>query len=89
MDVKVRGRLGCSYQEIVEFGILRGGNRTKTRNAAWNFRKADFNFFRALLGITSHGIHPWRERNPGERALQAQERPILTSSISSKGGRCS
>lgn len=96
MDVKIKGSLGCSDQEIVEFGILRGGNRAKNRNTAWDFRKADFNLFRDLLGIISHVIHPWRERVVQDswmifkdHLLKAQERSILTSRISSKNDRSS
>jgi len=53
-DVKVRGRLGCSDHEIVEFRILRGGSRVKSRIKTLDLWRADFALFKELLG----GI-PW------------------------------
>jgi len=48
MVVKVRGCLGCSDHEIVEFRIPRKGNRVKSRTITLDFRRADFNLFRDL-----------------------------------------
>ena len=53
-DVKVRGSLGCSDHEMVDFRILREGNKANSRITALDFRRADSGQFMDLLG----GI-PW------------------------------
>lgn len=37
-DVNFRDSLGCSYHEMVELRILRGGNRIKNRTTTLDFR---------------------------------------------------
>ncbi|KAK4817889.1 hypothetical protein QYF61_002058 [Mycteria americana] len=39
-DVKVEGSLGCSDNEMVEFGILKGRRRVKSKLTALDFRRA-------------------------------------------------
>ena len=47
--VKVKGSLGCSDHEIMEFRILREGNQAKSRIITLDFRIAGFDLFRDLL----------------------------------------
>ena len=51
---------------MVEFGILRGGSRAKSRITTLDFRKADFGLFqrRRICLEESHGNRPWREKGP-------------------------
>lgn len=49
-DVKVRGSLGCSDNEVVEFRILREENKANRRITALGFRRADSGQFMDLLG---------------------------------------
>jgi len=49
-DVCVRSSLGCSNHEMMEFRILRGGNKAKRKITSLDFRRADFGHFRDLLG---------------------------------------
>jgi len=49
-NVKVKGRLGCSNHEIVEFKIPRAERRVHSKLASLNFRRADFGLLRDLLG---------------------------------------
>ena len=49
-DVKAEGSLGCSDHEIVEFRIVRGWSRVKSKITVLDFRRADFGLFRYLLG---------------------------------------
>jgi len=53
-NVKVGGSLGCSDHEMVEFRILHGGSRAISRIKNLDFRRANFDLFKELLG----GI-PW------------------------------
>lgn len=41
-NVKLRGSLGRSDRELVEFRLLRGGTRAKSRTTTLHFRRADF-----------------------------------------------
>lgn len=50
---KLGGSLGCSCLEVVEFRILIGGIRTKSRTSAVDFRRIDFGLLRDLLGRIS------------------------------------
>jgi len=92
-DVKVGGSLGCRDHEMVEFRILRGGSRAISRITALDFRRANFDFFKDLLG----GI-PWVRALEGRGVqeswilfkhhfLHAQDQCIPMSKKSSKGGR--
>lgn len=48
--VKIRSSLGCSVNEMVKFRVLRGGDKANCRIVALDFRRADFDLFRNLLG---------------------------------------
>jgi len=92
-DVKVGGSLSCSDHEMVEFGILCGRSRVISRIKTLDIRRANFGLVKDLLG----GI-PWVRalEDMGVQEswllfkhhfLHAQERCILLSKKSSKGGR--
>ncbi|GAB0204934.1 mitochondrial enolase superfamily member 1 [Grus japonensis] len=89
-DVKLKGSLGCSDHEMVEFKILRAVRRMHSNLTTLDFRRADFGLFRDLLGRI-----PWDKALEGRGAqdswlifkghlLQAQERCIPTKRKSSK-----
>ncbi|GAB0179184.1 hypothetical protein GRJ2_000383700 [Grus japonensis] len=78
-DVKLKGSLGCSDHEMVEFRILRAARRAHSKLTTLDFRRADFGLFRDLLGRI-----PWDKALEGRGAqdswlifkghlLQAQE----------------
>ena len=48
--MRVRGSLGCSDHDMVEFRILRGGSRAKSRIVTLDLRRANFGIFRDLSG---------------------------------------
>ena len=48
-EVKVEGSLGCSDHEMVEFKILSGRSKARSRIATLDFRRANFDLFRDLL----------------------------------------
>lgn len=50
MAVKVTVRLGWSNHEMVEFRIMRGERKAKSRITTHSFRRADLGLFRDLLG---------------------------------------
>ncbi|GAB0188273.1 hypothetical protein GRJ2_001292600 [Grus japonensis] len=60
-NAKVKGSLGCSDHEIVEFKILRAVRRAHSKLTNLDFRIADFGLFRDLLG-----------RVPWDKALQGR-----------------
>ncbi|GAB0178700.1 mitochondrial enolase superfamily member 1 [Grus japonensis] len=89
-DVKLKGSLGCSDHEMVEFKILRAERKAHSKLTALDFRRADFGLFRDLLGRI-----PWDKALEGRGAqdswlifkghlLQAQEQCIPTKRKSSK-----
>ncbi|GAB0207806.1 hypothetical protein GRJ2_003246300 [Grus japonensis] len=89
-DVKLKGSLGCSDHEMVEFKILRAARRANSKLTTLDFRRADFGLFRDLLGRI-----PWDKALEGRGAqdswlifkghlLRAQERCIPTKRKSSK-----
>ncbi|GAB0207196.1 hypothetical protein GRJ2_003185200 [Grus japonensis] len=89
-DVKLKGSLGCSDHEMVEFRILRAARRARSKITTLDFRRADFGLFRDLLGRI-----PWDKALEGRGAqdswlifkghlLQAQERCIPTKRKSGK-----
>ena len=47
-DVEVRGCLGQSDHDMVEFSILGGGRRGNSRTATLDLQRADFELFRRL-----------------------------------------
>ena len=62
-DVTVECSLGCGDHEMVEFKILRGVSRAKSKLTTLDFRRADV----TPLGLClekSHGIRTWREGWP-------------------------
>ncbi|GAB0208055.1 hypothetical protein GRJ2_003271200 [Grus japonensis] len=92
-DVKLKGSLGCSDHEMVEFEILRAARRAHSKLPTLDFRRADFGLFRDLLGRV-----PWDKALEGRGAqdswlifkghlLQAQEPCIPTKKKSSKNTR--
>ncbi|GAB0204649.1 mitochondrial enolase superfamily member 1 [Grus japonensis] len=89
-DIKLKGSLGCSDHEMVEFRILRAVRRAHSKLTTLDFRRADFGLFRDLLGRI-----PWDKALEGRGAqdswlifkghlLQAQERCIPTKRKSGK-----
>ncbi|GAB0208559.1 hypothetical protein GRJ2_003321600 [Grus japonensis] len=89
-DVKLKGSLGCSDHEMVEFRILRAARRACSKLTTLDFSRADFGLFRDLPGRI-----PWDKALEGRGAqdswlifkghlLQAQERCIPTKRKSSK-----
>ncbi|KAM9653655.1 uncharacterized protein ACIBXB_010484 [Morphnus guianensis] len=85
-NVKLKGSLGYSDHEMVEFKILRAVRRAHSKLANLDFRRADFGLFRDLLGRV-----PWdtalegRENQKSQlifkdHLLQAQEQCIPTNS---------
>ncbi|GAB0207575.1 mitochondrial enolase superfamily member 1 [Grus japonensis] len=89
-DVKLKGSLGCSDHEMVEFRILRAARRAHSKLTTLDFRRADFGLFRDLLGRI-----PWDKALEGRGAqdswlifrghlLQAQEQCIPTKRKSGK-----
>ncbi|PKU31506.1 rna-directed dna polymerase from mobile element jockey-like [Limosa lapponica baueri] len=62
-DVKVGGSLGCSDHEKMEFRIVGTMHKT-SRTETLDFRRANFDLFKKLLGETS-----W------DRALEGREAP--------------
>jgi len=92
-DVKVGGRLSCSYYEMVEFRMLRGGSRAISRIKTLDLRRANFCLFKELLGgilwaraLEGRGVHEcWSLFKP--HFLHAQEWCIPLRKKSSKRGR--
>ncbi|GAB0207625.1 hypothetical protein GRJ2_003228200 [Grus japonensis] len=89
-DVKLKGSLGCSDHEMVEFKILRAARRARSKLTTLDFRRAGFGLSRDLLGRI-----PWDKALEGRgdqdswlifkgHLLQAQERCIPTKRKSSK-----
>ncbi|GAB0193896.1 hypothetical protein GRJ2_001854900 [Grus japonensis] len=89
-DVKLKGSLGCSDHEMVEFKIPRAVRRVHSKLTALDFRRADLGLFRDLLGRI-----PWDKALEGRgtqdswlvfkgHLLQAQERCIPTKRKSGK-----
>lgn len=92
-DVQVRDSCGCSDQEMVEFRILKGGSRAKSRTTALDFERGYFQVFRDLLGIISWDMgqerkgvqESWLITNTiKDHFLQPQERSIPTIRRSSR-----
>lgn len=86
--VKVRGSLGCSDHKMVEFRIMRGRSRTKSKIIS-----LDFGLCRDLLGrvpsdkaVEGRGVQEdWLMFK--QHHLQAKEQFIQTSRKLSKGAR--
>ena len=54
-NMKVEIHLGCSNDEIMEFRIIHGRNKEVNGIAAMNFRRANFELFKGLLGGIPQG----------------------------------
>ncbi|GAB0204607.1 mitochondrial enolase superfamily member 1 [Grus japonensis] len=89
-DVKLKGSLGCSDHEMVEFRILRAARKVCSKLNTLDFRRAGFGLFRDLLARI-----PWDKALEGRGAqdswlifkghlLQAREQCIPTKRKSSK-----
>ena len=92
-DVKVGGSLGSRDCEMVNFRILRGGSRTISRIKTLDFRRANFDLFKELLGgipwvraLESRGVQDsWLLFK--HHFLHTQDQCIAPSKKSGKGGR--
>lgn len=49
--IKVEGSLGCSDHKTMELRILRGESTTESKITVFDFRKADFDYFKDLFSI--------------------------------------
>jgi len=49
-NVKIKGSLGCSGHETVEFKNLRAARKVYSKLNTLDFRRANFGLFRDLLG---------------------------------------
>ncbi|GAB0187546.1 hypothetical protein GRJ2_001219900 [Grus japonensis] len=91
-NVKLKGSVGCSDHETMEFKILRAARRAHSKLTALDFRRADFGLFRDLLGRIL-----WDKALEGRGAqdswlvfkdhLQAQEQCIPAKRKSGKSAR--
>ncbi|GAB0186589.1 hypothetical protein GRJ2_001124200 [Grus japonensis] len=92
-NMKLKGSLGCSDHEMVEFKIHKAVRRAHSKFITLNFRRADFGLFRDLLGRI-----PWDKALEGRGAqdswltfkghlLQAQEQYIPAKRKSGKNTR--
>jgi len=53
--VKIGGSLGCSDHALVEFTVLRDMGKVRSMVRTLNFRKANFQLFRELVGNRPQG----------------------------------
>ena len=60
-NVKLKGSLGCSDLEKVDFRTLRAARRAHSKLTTLGFRRADFGLFRGLLSRV-----PWDKDLEGE-----------------------
>ena len=92
-NVKIKGNLGCSDHEIVEFRILGARRRVKSKLTTLDFIRAEFGLFNDLLGRL-----PWDKALEGRGAqeswlifkdhlLQAQGQSIPTIKSQAKMAR--
>lgn len=70
-NVKVKGSLGCSDNEMVEFKIPRVERRVQKKLPILNFRKAYFGLFRGLPGD--------QEKRGPRKLVDIQGSPPLSS----------
>ncbi|GAB0178980.1 hypothetical protein GRJ2_000363300 [Grus japonensis] len=82
-NVKLKGSLGCSDHEMVEFKILRAARSTHSKITTLDLRRADFGLFRDLLGRI-----PWdkalkgRPKTAGIGWMAALKRVVVNGSMS-------
>ncbi|GAB0188023.1 cAMP-dependent protein kinase inhibitor alpha [Grus japonensis] len=69
-NVKLKGGLGCSDHEMVEFKIPRAVRRAHSKLTTLDFRKADFGIFRDLLG-----------RVPWDKALEGPKKAGVVDTL--------
>ena len=92
-NMKLKGSLGYRDHEIMEFKILRMSKRVHSKLATLDFRRADFELFRELLGRVT-----WDKALEGRGAqeswsvfkdhlLQAQKQCILRERKAGKNAR--
>ncbi|GAB0187672.1 hypothetical protein GRJ2_001232500 [Grus japonensis] len=60
-DVKLKGSLGCSDHEMVEFRILRAARRACSKLTALDFSRADTLASSGICLVEYHGTKPWKE----------------------------
>jgi len=65
-NVKVKGSLGCSDHEMMEFKIPRAARRAHTKSTTLDLRRADFGLLRDLLGRI-----PWDKALEGRGAQES------------------
>lgn len=88
--VRTGGSLGCSDPELMELGILRGGDKAKSRTINLDFMTTYFGLFRAK---ECHGSWHWRKQGLWTMVdvqgslLPAQQWSILTIRKSTKSSR--
>ena len=91
-DVEVRGCPGQSNHDMVEFSILGGVRRGNSKTATLDFRRADFELFRRLVGgvpwdsvLESKGVQDGWSLFKKE-VLKAQEQAVPLSRKMSRRG---
>ena len=65
-NVKLKGSLGCSDHEMVEFKILRAARTAHSKCVTLDFRRADFGLFRDPFGRV-----PWDKALEGRGAQES------------------
>jgi len=83
-NVKLKGSLGCNEHEKVEFIILRVMRRVQIKLATMDFRRADFAFFRDLLGRVSWNKSLEGKRGPRNLVNQTSAPPSSKRCIPTK-----
>jgi len=72
-NVKLKGSLGCSAHEMVEFKIVRAARRVHGKLATLDFRRADLASSGICL-VEYPGIKAWREEGP-KKLVNSQGSP--------------
>jgi len=65
-NVQLKGSLGCSHHEMVEFKILSAACRAHSKLTTLDFRREDFGFCRDLLGRV-----PWDKALEGKGSQES------------------
>ena len=74
-NVRLKGSLGCSDREMMEFKVLRAARKVHSKLTALDFRKADVGLFRDPLGKV-----PWGKALEGRGPKKAGQYSRITSS---------